>query len=145
MLGVGVIGYGYWGPNLARNFAELEESRLVAISESLSSRLDLARRRHPGCATYRDYRELLGDPAIDAVAVATPVSTHYPVVMEALAAGKHVLVSKPMTDSAANGERMIEEAGRRNLVLMVDHTFCYSGAVRRIPSSNLRSRFRRRR
>ncbi len=132
MIAVGVIGFGYWGPNLARNFAELEGTVLRGVSDSSTSRLELARRRYPGCGTYRDHRELIQDNAIDAVAVATPVSTHYPIVMEALAAGKHVLVTKPMAGSVDQAERMIEEAGRRDRVLMVDHTFCYSGAVRRI-------------
>jgi len=132
VIAVGVIGYGYWGPNLARNFAELETSTLAALSDRSETRLDLARRRYPGCRTYRDHHELLADPAIEAVAIATPVGTHHPITMEALAAGKHVLLAKPMAASAAAAEAMIAEARLRERVLLVDHTFCYTGAVRRI-------------
>ena len=130
MISVGVIGYGYWGPNLARNFAEIEETGLAAVSDLSERRLSLARRRFPACRTCVDYREILNDPSIDAVAVATPVSSHYAVSMEALAAGKHVLVTKPMASSSEQARLMISEARRRGRVLMVDHTFCYTGAVR---------------
>ena len=130
MIGIGIIGYGYWGPNLARNFAELDGSELAGVSDVSKDRLALVRRRHPGCKTFSDYRQLLDDPSIDAVVVATPVATHYPVTMAALAAGKHVLVTKPMAGSSEQAEAMIAEAGRCGRVLLVDHTFCYTGAVR---------------
>jgi predicted dehydrogenase len=130
VISVGVIGYGYWGPNLARNFSEIDETGLGAVSDLSESRLSLARRRFPACQTCVDYRDILNDPSIDAVAVATPVSSHYAVTMEALAAGKHVLVTKPMASSSEQAQRMIDEARRRGRVLMVDHTFCYTGAVR---------------
>ena len=130
MISVGVIGYGYWGPNLARNFAEIDETALGAVSDLSESRLGLVRRRFPGCRICVDYRDILNDPGIDAVAVATPVSSHYTITLEALAAGKHVLVTKPMAGNSQQALLMIEEARRRGLVLMVDHTFCYTGAVR---------------
>ena len=130
MISVGIIGFGYWGPNFARNFAEIERARLGAVSDLSEARLDLVRRRYPGCRTCPDYHDLLNDPGIDAVVVATPVATHYQVTMEALAAGKHVLVTKPMAASSEEAERMIEEARRLGRVLLVDHTFCYTGAVR---------------
>ena len=129
MISVGVIGYGYWGPNLARNFAELDETELRAVSDLSESRLALARRRFPACRTSADHRDILRDPAIDAVAVATPVSTHYALTMAALAPGKHVLVTKPMAASSEQAARMRDEAARSGRVLMVDHTFCYTGAV----------------
>src|SRR6185369_7778611 len=94
VISVGVIGYGYWGPNLARNFAELEGGELGGVSDVSEDRLALVKRRYPGCKTFTDYRRLLEDPSIDAVVVATPVPTHHPVTMAALAAGKHVLVTK---------------------------------------------------
>ena len=130
MIAVGVIGYGYWGPNLARNFAELATSELGAVSDLSEERLALARRRFRGCRTSTDYRDILADPGIDAVAVATPVTSHFPITMEALGAGKHVLVAKPMARSSDEARQMIDLAERRGRILMVDHTFCYTGAVR---------------
>ena len=132
MVRVGVIGYGYWGPNLVRNFAEGSDTQVVAVSDMKSDRLQLAARRYPGIETVSDYRDLLNNPKIDAVAISTPVSTHFPLAMEALQAGKHVLVEKPMTADSDQALRLIDEAARRNLVLMVDHTFVYTGAVRKM-------------
>jgi predicted dehydrogenase len=97
-----------------------------------SDRLQLAARRYPGIETVSDYRDLLNNPTIDAVAISTPVTTHFPLAMEALQAGKHVLVEKPMTADSDQALRLIDEAARRNLVLMVDHTFVYTGAVRKM-------------
>jgi predicted dehydrogenase len=132
MVRVGVIGYGYWGPNLVRNFAEGSDTQVVAVADMKSDRLQLAARRYPGIETVSDYRDLLNNPRIDAVAISTPVSTHFPLAMEALQAGKHVLVEKPMTADSDQALRLIDEAARRNLVLMVDHTFVYTGAVRKM-------------
>ena len=129
---VGVIGYGYWGPNLVRNFAESQATEVIAVSDLNEQRLDQARGRHPGIAVTTDYEEILTDPDIDAVVIATPVSTHFPLGMAALQAGKHLLMSKPLVDTAAHGQRLIEEANSRHLVLMVDHTFLYTGSVRKI-------------
>jgi predicted dehydrogenase len=130
MISVGVIGFGYWGPNLARNFSEIDEGVLAAVSDRSETRLALARRRFPACRSVLDHHDILNDPGIDAVAVATPVSTHFPLVMEALAAGKHVLVTKPMASTSEQARAMIAAARRQSRVLMVDHTFCYTGAVR---------------
>ena len=132
MVGVGVIGYGYWGPNLVRNFWEAPGCRLVGVSDLSSSRLDLARSRYPAIKTTTDYRDLLNDPEIHAVAIATPVSTHFPIAMEALRSGRHVLVEKPLTQTAEDALRLVEEAERRKLTLAVEHTFVYTGAVRKI-------------
>jgi predicted dehydrogenase len=132
MVRVGVIGYGYWGPNLVRNFAEGSDTQVVAVADMKSDWLQLAARRYPGIETVSDYRDLLNNPTIDAVAISTPVSTHFPLAMEALQAGKHVLVEKPMTAASDQALRLIDEAARRNLVLMVDHTFVYTGAVRKM-------------
>jgi predicted dehydrogenase len=131
-LGIGVVGYGYWGPNLARNFAEVPDVRVVAVSDVREERLALARRRFAGLATTTSAHELIANPAVDAVAISTPVSTHFELAREALCAGKHVLVTKPMTTSSQDAMRLIEEAERRDLVLMIDHTFVFSGAVQRI-------------
>jgi predicted dehydrogenase len=132
MIRVGVIGYGYWGPNLVRNFFECPATQVVAVSDLNEDRLSLVNRRYPGIEIMADYRELIRSPRVDAVAISTPVTSHFALAMEALKAGKHVLVEKPMTANSDQAVRLIEEADRRNLVLMVDHTFVYTGAVRKI-------------
>jgi predicted dehydrogenase len=132
VIGVGVIGLGYWGPNLLRNFADAEGARVTAVCDLRDDRLAAAAGRYPGVATMRDVGELLAHPAVDAVAIATPVSTHADIAMRALQAGKHVLVEKPMAASSADARRLIDEAARRKRVLMVDHTFVYTGAVQKI-------------
>jgi predicted dehydrogenase len=132
MIGIGIIGYGYWGPNLVRNFADLPGARIVAVSDLRRDRLATLNTRYPTVRTTTDYRDLLADPAVDAVVIATPVSTHFTLAMQALQAGKHVLVEKPLAASVEEGECLIKEAACRGLILMVDHTFLYTGAVRKI-------------
>ena len=132
MVRIGVIGYGYWGPNLVRNFTETPDTQVIAVADMKSDRLQLVSRRYPGVDVTVDYRDLLKNPNIDAIAISTPVSTHFPLAMEALQAGKHVLVEKPMTADSDQAKRLIDEAARRKLVLMVDHTFVYTGAVRKM-------------
>jgi predicted dehydrogenase len=132
MIKVGVIGYGYWGPNLVRNFFEVTETEVVAVSDMREDRLKLVRSRYPAIEVTTDFHKLLDDPEIEAVAIATPVSTHFDLAMQALESGKHVMVEKPMTSSSEQALRLIEEADRRKLTLMVDHTFVYTGAVRKI-------------
>jgi predicted dehydrogenase len=132
MIRVGIVGYGYWGPNLLRNFSEAPHTCVVAVSDLYGERLALAKRRSPGIRVTQHVEELLNDPEVDAVAIATPVSTHFDLAMEALRAGKHVLVEKPFTSTSEQALHLIEEADRRKLVLMVDHTFVYTGSVRKI-------------
>jgi predicted dehydrogenase len=129
---VGVIGYGYWGPNLVRNFFEAPQTEVAAVADVRGERLSLLRSRYPTVDVTTDYRDLLRRPDIDAIAISTPVSGHFDLAMEALRSGKHVLVEKPMTASVEQALRLIEEADRRKRVLMVDHTFVYTGAVRKI-------------
>ena len=131
-VGIGVIGYGYWGPNLVRNFQEAAGAAVVAVSDLRSDRLDTIRRRYPDVRTTTDYMDLLRDPKIEAVIVATPVSTHFQIARQALNAGKHVLVEKPMASSSGEAAVLVELAASRNLKLMVDHTFVYTGAVQKI-------------
>jgi predicted dehydrogenase len=131
-LQVGIIGYGYWGPNLARNFDQTSGASVVAISDLRSERLLQAQERFPGVEVSTDYREMLNDPSVDAVAVATPVSTHHSLALAALHAGKHVLVEKPLAMNSAQATELIDTAARLGLVLMVDHTFVYTGAVQKI-------------
>src|SRR5262245_22942360 len=111
---------------------ETPDTQVIAIADMKQDRLALAQRRYPGIEITNNCRELLNHPQIDAVAISTPVSTHFPLAFEALQAGKHVLVKKPMTTTSEQALRLIDEADRRNLVLMVDHTFVYTSAVRKI-------------
>jgi len=129
---LGVVGYGYWGPNLVRNFAETLEARIVAVADLDEKRLGLVQARYPAVKATTDCRQLLLDPSIDAIAISTPVATHYELALTALMAGKHVFIEKPLTQTEDQAKRLIEEADKRNLTLHVDHTFIYTGAVRKI-------------
>jgi predicted dehydrogenase len=132
MIGVGVIGLGYWGPILLRNLADAAGVKVVGICDRRPERLALMASRVPAARATSEARELIQDPAVDAVAIATPVSTHYELALAALGAGKHVLVEKPLAATSEQARRLIDEAARCRLVLMVDHTFIYTGAVRKI-------------
>ena len=129
MINLGLIGYGYWGPNLLRNFAETPGLNVGAVSDLDTSKLALVQRRYPAVKTTTDYRELLNDPAIDAIAIATPVHTHFELARAALRAGKHLWLEKPMTESLAQARELVDEAERRHRTLLIDHTFVYTGAV----------------
>ena len=129
---IAVIGYGYWGPNLVRNFVNSGSARVVGVSDLDLAKLAASKRLHSDIDTTSDYRALLRDPTIDAVAIATPVHTHYDLALSALRAGKHVLVEKPLTSRSDQASRLVDEAAKRNLVLMVDHTFLYTSAVQKI-------------
>jgi predicted dehydrogenase len=129
---VGVIGYGYWGPNIVRNLHGLENCQLAAICDKSPAALQRAGRVYPGMHLTTDFQEVLTSPEIDAIAVVTPVWTHYDLAKAALTNGKHVFVEKPLTSTARQAEELIELAERKNLKLMVDHTFLFSGAVRKI-------------
>jgi len=132
MLTVGVIGYGYWGPNLVRNFVANDDAQVAMVADTQPRRLEQVKKRYPAIKTTTSARDIFRADDIDAVAIATPVVTHYDLALAALQAGKHVLVEKPMASSSEQAQRLIEEAEKRNLVLMVDHTFVYTGAVRKI-------------
>jgi predicted dehydrogenase len=131
-VGIAVIGYGYWGPNLVRNFGNTDGAEVVAVSDLDAQRLSSVKRQRPGILTTTDYRDLLKDSRIDAVAIATPVHTHYEMALDALRNGKHVFVEKPLAQTSDQVRRLIEEADKRNLVLMVDHTFLYTPAIQKI-------------
>lgn len=132
MINIGLIGYGYWGPNLARNFTDAPGGRVAAVSDLRPDRVAIAQARYPSIKATSDYRELINDPAIDAILIATPVSSHFELAMLALQGGKHVLVEKPLAATSEQATRLIETAAQRQRVLMVDHTFIYTGAVRKI-------------
>jgi predicted dehydrogenase len=129
---VGVIGYGYWGPNIVRNLYALDACAVTALADRNPAVLQKALRLYPGLKTTTDEREVLAAPDIDAVAIVTPVWTHYPLAKEALENGKHVFVEKPFTATARQAEELIELADRKNLRIMVDHTFLFTGAVKKI-------------
>jgi predicted dehydrogenase len=132
MIRVGVIGYGYWGPNLVRNFADNPDCTVVAVCDGNPDRLKLAQKRYPSIFVTTNSNELIDRTDVDAVVIATPADTHYSLGQRALSAGKHVLIEKPLTSTIAESEALIEEAEKRRRVLMVDHTFLYTGAVRKI-------------
>lgn len=132
MIKVGVIGYGYWGPNLVRNFMAAPGSEVMHVCDFRSERLASLRKIYPGIKTCTDPSELINDPQVDAVIIATPVSSHFELALAALQAGKHVLVEKPLASKSEHARRLVDEAAARNLVLLVDHTFVYTDAVRKI-------------
>ena len=129
---VAVIGCGYWGPNLIRNFSSTPGARLAAVCDLQPERFAKLQRQHPGVEFTSDFDALIARDDIHAVAIATPVSTHYTLAKRALAAGKHVMVEKPMTASVAEAQELLALAQVKGRILMVDHTFAYTGAVRKI-------------
>ena len=131
-ISVGVVGCGYWGPNLIRNFDRLPGAEVAAICDFTKERLDHVINLYPGAKPYTDFEKMLANADLDAVVVATPVKTHYPLAKAALEAGKHTLVEKPMAASTAECEELIALAEERNLILMVGHTFLYSEPIHRI-------------
>ena len=132
MIRIGIIGYGYWGPNIARNFNIVDGCKIVAISDQRDESLERAKKAFPGVNATRDWRSLVSSPGIDAIAVVTPVSTHFELAKAALENGKHIFVEKPFTANSAQAEELIELAERKKLTIMVDHTFIYTGAVRKM-------------
>src|ERR1700704_4972992 len=132
VLRVGVIGYGYWGPNIVRNFQGHEKADVVAVCDKNPKSLSRVRRAHPEVPVTSDQMEVLTSTQVDVVAVVTPVWTHFELAKLALENGKHVFVEKPFTSTTAQAEQLIELAERKNLKIMVDHTFLFTGAVKRI-------------
>jgi predicted dehydrogenase len=132
MIKIGIIGYGYWGPNLVRNFSGNKIFQVVQVADSRQERLDLLRQTYPVIGITTNPDDIINDPAIEAVAVATPVFTHFKFAKAALKNGKHVLLEKPMTATAKEAEELIELAQKKSLTLMVDHTFLYMGAVQKM-------------
>jgi len=128
-LRVAVVGAGYWGPNLIRNFSEAPGGDVVAVADLSADRLAAIRKRFPAVRTVTDHRLLFADPTIDAVCLATPISTHRPLAEEAFAAGKHVFVEKPLAGTVADAEAIARAASRAGRTLMVGHTFVYNPAV----------------
>src|SRR5881409_480689 len=132
MLKLGVIGYGYWGPNIVRNFSSQPDCQLVAICDKKPKAVAQVLSRHPAVHATSNPDEVTSSPKVDAVAIVTPVSYHYELAKKALENGKHVFVEKPFTATGAQAEELVELAERKNLLIMVDHTFLFTGAVRKI-------------
>ena len=132
MVKFGVIGYGYWGPNVVRNLLTLEGAQVVAVCDKSSAARRRVHRSYPNIYVSADASELMSSPDIDAVAVVTPVWTHFELAKEALENGKHIFVEKPFTSNVAQAEKLIELAQQKNLKIMVEHTFLFTGAVKKI-------------
>ncbi len=134
MINVGVIGAGYWGPNLVRNFNSHSDCTVVMVADAKRDRRDFVKANYPAIEVVADGDAVVTDSRVDAVVIATPVALHFAIARRALQAGKHVLLEKPMTAAAAEAEELIELAAQKKRCLMVDHTFLYTGAVRKINS-----------
>ena len=132
MIKIGVIGCGYWGPNLIRNFHQIDRSEMVMAADLDQDRLKYIESLYPSVRTTTDYRDIINNPGIDAIAIATPVNTHKKIAIEAMEQGKHVFVEKPMASSVADAEAMIDLSESNGCCLMVGHTFEYTAAVRKI-------------
>jgi predicted dehydrogenase len=128
----GVIGYGYWGPNVVRNLVSLEDSQVLTIADMSSAARKRAQKTYPGINVTSDPSDVFLSSEIDAIAVVTPVWTHYELAKAALENGKHVFVEKPFTSNTSQAEALINLAQKKNLKIMVDHTFLFTGAVRKI-------------
>lgn len=128
---IGLIGFGYWGTNLFRNLSTSQDFQLAAVADMSGSRRAVLARMYTGRITAEDL-EIIEDKEIDAVAIATPVGTHFELARRAINAGKHVLIEKPMCASVAEAEELVDLAARKGVVLMVDHTFLFTSAVQRI-------------
>ena len=131
MINIGVVGYGYWGPNIVRNFNSIKDARVISVCDNNPEVLKNIQANYPAIQTITDSNKLISSPDIDAVAIVTPVFTHFELAKLALQNGKHVFVEKPFTSTVAQAEELIELADKKNLKIMVDHTFLFTGAVRR--------------
>jgi predicted dehydrogenase len=140
---VGLIGYGYWGPNYARVLTELPETELVAVCEADPERLAHARRRYPEAEACTKVAELLRNPDVEAVVISTSASTHFPLAQEVLESGRHVLVEKPLALTAEHCDQLNELAARQRKILMVAHTFIYNAGIRRMKEELRREEFGR--
>ena len=132
MVRIGVIGYGYWGPNIVRNFKQIEDAAVPIICDASPTAQARARQAHRNTRVVSDCREVITARDIDAIAVITPVSTHFELAKKALENGKHVFVEKPFTASSAEAEQLIDLAARKDLKIMVDHTFLFTGSVKKM-------------
>jgi len=131
-IGIGLVGYGYWGPNLLRNFSNNPDCRIVGVADNSKASRERVTSSFAGIVSFDDPVSLIDHPSTDAIVIATPVASHYEIARNALDAGKHVLVEKPICATSDEARDLVERARRRSLVLMVDHTFLFTGAVQMI-------------
>jgi predicted dehydrogenase len=129
---IGVIGYGYWGPNIVRNFFSIDHCRIKSVADERSERLAILAKNFPSISGVNNAEDIINDTAINAVVIATPVFTHFELAKKALEKGKHVLIEKPLASTVAESEELINLAEQKGLTLMVDHTFLYTGAVQKM-------------
>ena len=132
MINIAVAGYGYWGPNLVRNIQDSKDARVVSCCDASGERLAQVTSKYPSIEVTTNYDDLLNDPAVDAIVISTPVATHYDFARRAMEHGKHVLLEKPATTSVSEAEKLVDLAEKKKLTFMVDHTFIYTGAVRKM-------------
>lgn len=132
MINIGIIGYGYWGPNLVRNFFAVQDCCIKGVADANTERLLQLGKVFPGIAHYQNANDIINNPEIDAVVIATPVFSHFHLAKQAILQGKHVLIEKPITSSVQEAEILIDLALQKNVLLMVDHTFLYTGAVQKM-------------
>jgi len=132
MIRIGIIGYGYWGPNLVRNFAATQNCKIDLICDFNVTRLEVINKLYPEIEATNDINKILFNPNIDAVIIATPVFTHFSIAKSALQNNKHVLIEKPMTSNVESSIELINIAKSKNLILMIDHTFLYTDSVNKI-------------
>src|SRR5271166_2610434 len=132
MVNFGVIGYGYWGPNIVRNLDGLEGARVMAVSDKVPAERARAQKMTRGVQVTADASEVISSTEIDAVAIITPVWTHFELAKAALENGKHIFVEKPFTSTSSQAEELINLAATKDLKIMVDHTFLFTGAVKKI-------------
>ena len=132
MISVGIIGFGYWGPNLVRNFSAIKDCQVKTVSDLEQSRLDKVRNMYPHIATTTDCSAIFNDPEIDAVIIATPISTHFDLAKQTILSGKHVFVEKPLTGSTKESLELAALAKENNRIIMVDHIYLYHGAIKKM-------------
>jgi len=132
MIKLALVGYGYWGPNLLRNFEKLKDCKIDYVIDNDNSKLHNAKKIYSTLNTSTSIDDVLDNPEIDAIIVATPVLTHFSIAKKALEKRKHVLLEKPMTDSVEKAQQLVELAKKNDLILMVDHTYLYTGAVKKL-------------
>ena len=141
MLNIGIIGLGYWGPNLLRNFSNNRKCQVIALCDTNNSLLKKYKKTHPKLNLYTDYKKLINNCEIDACVIATPVMTHFEIASFALKHFKHVFVEKPLAESSLNCRKLISSAKKRNLTLFIDHTFLYTDAVKALKTYSLKDNF----
>ena len=132
MIKIGVIGYGYWGPNIVRNFDRLKSAKVTAVADTNTKALSRVNESYPAMMVTGNADEIITSADTDVIAIVTPVSTHFEFAKKALKNGKHIFVEKPFTITSAQAEELIELADKKKLLIMVDHTFLFTGAVRKI-------------